>query len=119
MALYALGDVDFVVFRSATERDGPPEILSEQTLPVMRPGVDGAGILRLGKQGKPFQMHSGVDLVGMDGVNAERWAYDEMIGSQRFDLWWNDTDFTEEFLTQYLVAAVAITKIKRLSIAVG
>ena len=119
MALYQLGDYQFVTLHCVENPDSPPPIVQETTISIDRPGVDGSLVMRTGQRGKPFQMVSGVDVQNKSGADNAQDAYGKMVGFRRFEMTWANSNYTDLHQTRFIVLDVKVQKVKRLGAVVG
>ena len=69
------------VFRFITISGPPFHVVAPQTLPLVRPGVDGAGFVNLGTRGTPFSVVTVVDTTSYTAAVQGMYLYSQIIGS--------------------------------------
>lgn len=119
MAVNRLGNFYFVSLHGPEDRGSPPHVLREQTEIVQRPGFDGSAIIRLGEKGEPFTMRSFVDTTTKDAALALGVLYERSQGQGPFGLIWGGVNFVTNFNVVYVPIHVQVTKVRKLSTAIG
>lgn len=68
------------------EMQGPPYLRQQQLEIIERPGVDGSGVRRLGKRGKPFQLQTTNYLADFSEAHNAMLAYKDLVGDDPVSL---------------------------------
>ena len=119
MATYSLDKYNFVTLHRPEDRSAPPLIVQQQGEVIERVGVDGAGFLRTGRRGKPFQMRSAVDYATRALADQAQDGYGGMVGQSRYTLVWAGVDYSAEHNCQYIVIDVDVFRVQYMPVAVG
>lgn len=83
---YKIGEHEFKFL------SGPPEKPVQQCEPIMRPGVRGVGVYRLGVRGRPFYLRSEVDLDDKADALEKLDEYQASIAKDPVNVIWADKD---------------------------
>jgi hypothetical protein len=119
MSINRFGNFFFVSFHRPDGSGSPPEILCEQTEVVQRPGSNGAGVILLGRKGKPFQMRSFVDTETFADAEELSEHYIDVIGTGPYGIIWGGINFLSRHDVVYVPLAVEGIKLKQLRASAG
>ena len=119
MSLNQFGNFRFVAFHRPEDRGAPPVLCTEETEIIQRPGIDGTGVIRLGRKGVAFQMRSVVDAPSFDGAVWLADQYRRSRGLGPYGIIWGGVNFAANYGTVYVPLDVQIIKCRRIGAAVG
>lgn len=119
MSTNSLGPFSFVTLHVPHDRGGPPILPAMDGDLAQRAGVDGSSVQHLGMKGHPFQMRSGVDVVGFDVGNALMAEYRTYQNKEALTLIWGGIDYEATFSTVYLPLRVEPIRIRRIASPCG
>lgn len=101
--------------------EGSIEAVREQVELVRRPGVNGVGIWKTGRRGRPFTLRSFVDaptkLIARELYADENQGYVSLIGKDPVLLAWSDLNISGQ--ESVLVAVLDVRQVDCFSIASG
>lgn len=112
MKLNAIGPYQFISLASV------PRGAARQVEVTERPGVDGSGVVRTGRRGRPLQLASTVDVASQAVALELSLAYRELIGADPVELIWNNAFFTAAGYA-FLVLDVEAQDCRQLAASVG
>ena len=119
MAQYSIGGYELVTLSGLNDRGEPPPIPRPLLLPIVRPGVDGAGFVRLGNQAEPAQLYSAVDVATSAAADVLYIAYRSLIGEDPVDIVWRDVSWSALHATVFQILDVRLLNCRRLAAASG
>lgn len=114
----SLGPFSFIQLSRPGDRSAPPELVKLGTEIIQRPGVNGTGLMQLGRRGMPFELDGLVDIPTEAGISLAMGQYTAAIGST-LALVWGGIDFEAAFSVNYLVLDVDTLSVRRLAAASG
>lgn len=97
---------------------GNPDLLREQLEPVIRRGVDGVAVWKIGRRGTPLRLRSQVDCDDLEAGLDTFEEYSAYVGDDAQVLKWNSLDL-ESYDVQVVVLDVRIVRLAKLALGVG
>lgn len=114
---FFLGDVPFISLSRADGRSGPPDFPKEQVELIERPGIDGTGLLLLGRRGQPFPCRAltsvGSRQAGLDLLQ----TFVDAIGADPLPLIWANENLTNQYGVAYQILDVLETAVQPVTAA--
>lgn len=102
MAYSYVGPYGFISLHRTDDPRGGPLVPREQCEVINRPGVDGTGVMKMGRRSEPFQMRAFVDVLSLAIVPTAVQSYQSLIGTV-VNVVWQDVDYAANYGCRYAV----------------
>lgn len=97
-----VGPYGFISLHRTDDPRGGPLVPREQCEVINRPGVDGTGVMKMGRRSEPFQMRAFVDVLNLNIVPTAVQSYQSLIGTV-VNVVWQDLDYGAAYGCRYAV----------------
>lgn len=119
MPAYSISRFAFLTLARPDDPAAPPDTIGEKSELLQRHGVDGTGVLRVGRKGEAFEMISMVDAATFTAAIDTGEAYKVLENSGLYDLVWHGVNYRTAYGNIYLVKRVRVLQVKRLANSTG